>query len=387
MPNPQQITRQEKVHRYRCPGCGANVLFEEQEGSLRCPACGRREEGEGEGGTEERSYEEYLHPSNDQLGTLATNALEVRCQGCSATVTFTPPEVVDECAFCGSKIVAQPKPADPLVAPEHVLPFRLTQAESAERVRSWFKSRWFAPTALKNLAAHKPVGGVYIPFWGYDMRAVTRYRGQRGDRYSETETYTETDEKGNQVTKTREIERTSWHDVLGSVSRWFDDTLVPATKSLPQSRLDALEPWDLADLEPYDPARLSGYKAQRYQVDLAEGFDQAKAMVAAAIEEEVRYDIGGSEQKIDHVSTRYSAIRFKHMLLPIYIGAYRFKEKVYQVVVNARTGEVQGERPYSIGKILLFVLCLAVAIGLVVLLLKTGSIRLPGSSPTSVAPL
>lgn len=378
MPNPEQITRQEKVHRYRCPDCGANVLFEQQEGNLRCPACGRREEVVGGAGTEERSYEKYLHPSKDQLRTLASNALEVQCQTCSATVTFTPPEVADECPFCGSRIVAQPKPADPVVAPERVLPFRLTQAESGVRVRSWFKSRWFAPNALKKFAAHKPVAGVYIPFWSYDLHTVNRYRGQRGDHYSETETYTESDEKGNSVTKTREVERTRWRDVSGAVSRWFDDTLVPATKSLPQNCLDALEPWDLAELRSYEPACLSGYKALRYQVDIAEGFERAKELSAPAIAEEVRFDIGGAEQKVDQISTRYSGITFKHLLLPLYIGAYRFRDRVYQVVVNARTGEVQGERPYSFWKILCFVLLLLMAIALAVRL-STGSWPLPAS--------
>jgi len=128
-----------------------------------------------------------------------------------------------------------------------------------------------------------------------------------------------------------------------------------------------LEPWDLNELTAYEPAYLSGYKAQRYQVDLAEGFELAKRAAAPVIESDVRSDIGGDEQRITQVATNYSAVTFKHLLLPVYVGAYRFREKVYQVVLNGRTGEVQGERPYSFWKIFLFVLAI-VAILLVVAL-------------------
>ncbi len=163
------------------------------------------------------------------------------------------------------------------------------------------------------------------------------------------------------------MQRTRWYPASGNVSRWFDDILIPATRSLAPERLRALEPWDLADMKSYEPAYLSGYKAQRYQVDLAEGFERAKELAAAAIHEDVRRDIGGDVQSIDNVSTHYSAITFKHLLLPVYVGAYRFNQKVYQVVVNGRTGEVQGERPYSFWKIFFFVLTLLALVGLVAL--------------------
>jgi hypothetical protein len=127
--------------------------------------------------------------------------------------------------------------------------------------------------------------------------------------------------------------------------------LIPATRSLPPNRLFALEPWDLGEIKAYDPAYLSGYKAQRYQVELGEGFEQAKVVAASVIEGDVRRDIGGDEQRISNVTTHYAGITFKHLLLPVYAGAYRLNQKVYQIVINGRTGEVQGDRPYSFWKI------------------------------------
>ena len=110
---------------------------------------------------------------------------------------------------------------------------------------------------------------------------------------------------------------------------------------------------------------MAGLKAQRYQIELADGFEKAKAIMSERIGEDVRRDIGGDEQRIESVQTEYSNIRFRHLLLPVWIGAYKFQTKVYQVLVNARTGEVQGERPYSAIKIAL----LSVAILLLVIVL------------------
>src|SRR5208282_4917020 len=141
------------------------------------------------------------------------------------------------------------------------------------------------------------------------------------------------------------------------------DVLVPATKSVNEARLDALEPWDLPALCAYEPAYLAGFKAQRYQIELPAGFEKAKQVMERTITQDVRRDIGGDEQRIEQVRTATSNETFRHLLLPVWIGAYRFQGKVFQVVVNARTGEVQGERPYSAAKIALLV------IGILILLL------------------
>jgi hypothetical protein len=359
----QQTVQQEKVHRFRCPGCGADLQFAPEGGNLTCPYCGREERIEPPAGAvEERSYEQYLQLHPDRMGTLAEGALEVACQTCGATVTFAPPMVAGECDFCGSPLVAQPRSADPVLAPEGVLPFRVTRDAAGASVGKWMGSLWFAPNALKRLAAHDGLGGVYIPFWTYDAYTATRYAGERGEHYYTTEQYTERDAQGREVRRTRQVRHTRWHPAAGTVERWFDDITIPATKSLPPQRLAALEPWDLEQLTGYEPAYLSGYKAQRYQVSLAEGFDLAKKAAEPVILSDVRRDIGGDEQRVSHVATNYSAVTFKHLLLPVYVGAYRFRDKVYQVVVNGRTGEVQGERPYSFWKILFLVLFLVAAL-------------------------
>ncbi len=81
------------------------------------------------------------------------------------------------------------------------------------------------------------------------------------------------------------------------------------------------------------------------------GFEQAKEKISDRIRSEVRRDIGGDDQRINSVSTSYSRVTFKHILLPIWISSYQFKGRPYSVIVHGRTGEVGGDRPLSPTKI------------------------------------
>ena len=131
----------------------------------------------------------------------------------------------------------------------------------------------------------------------------------------------------------------------------FDDVLVIASESLPEKYTKKLEPWDLESLVPYKDEYLSGFKAESYTVDLEKGFSSAKKVMDSEIRRSIKYQIGGDDQRIKTSKTQHSNITFKHILLPVWLSAYRYNDTVYRFMVNARTGEVQGERPWSWVKI------------------------------------
>ncbi len=341
MENAPEISK-ENVSRFLCPNCGANMVFDARSGKLACPYCNFAQDIAVAGTVDERDYNEFLARGMQNLQPMAENAMQVRCDSCGAIVNFTPPETARECDFCGGKIVAQPKAADPLIAPEGVLPFSVTDRQAMANYNAWLSSLWFAPSALKNMAQADKLSSVYIPYWTYDSWTNSHYDGERGEHYYVTESYNENGEE-----KERSVRHTNWYSVSGEVSRQFDDVCIPATTSLPEGYLNKLEPWDLQELKAYEPAYLSGHKAQTYQIALDQGFEKFKQIAEGVIYGDARADIGGDEQRVHNLSVNFSGITFKHLLLPIYAGAYRFNGKVFQIVVNGRTGEVQGERPYS----------------------------------------
>jgi hypothetical protein len=126
-----------------------------------------------------------------------------------------------------------------------------------------------------------------------------------------------------------------------------------------------LEPWDLSKLVPFDKKYMSGLKAESYTKDIQKGFDEAKIIMSINIEYEIRKDIGGDHQRIDSKNTTYNDVTFKHVLLPIWISSYRFKNKIYRFVVNGESGKIEGERPVSVLKIILVILLIAAIIALI----------------------
>jgi hypothetical protein len=90
------------------------------------------------------------------------------------------------------------------------------------------------------------------------------------------------------------------------------------------------------------------------------------------IRRDVRFDIGGDRQQIEALQTVISNVTFKHILVPVWLAAYRYRGKAYRVSVNGRTGQVQGERPYSAWKIAFAVLIGGLVAGGVGYLVATG---------------
>ena len=345
--------------RFPCAQCGAALEYQPGAEALCCGHCGH-----------ENRIAASAAPIVEQdfrqtLQTLAAAAptddrIAIHCDSCGASYSFTAAVHSGQCPFCGAPAVAQTSQHRQL-QPQALLPFKVTRDEARAAFRQWLGRRWFAPGGLKEYArTDAGPDGVYVPYWTYDAETTTHYQGERGDDYQVQESYRAI-ENGQEVERIRTVTKTRWTSAAGVVSRFFDDVLVLASRSLPQNVTEGLEPWDLAHLTPYQEDYLSGFRSEMYQVELDEGFERAREIMAPIIRRDIERDIGGDHQRIHAADTRYGAIRFKHILLPVWLAAFRFRDKTYRFVVNGRTGKVQGERPYSAWKII-FAIVLAAAL-------------------------
>ena len=201
-----------------------------------------------------------------------------------------------------------------------------------------------------------------MPFWTYDANTTSNYTGMQGIYYYVTESYTDSEGR----TQTRQVQRTRWFPASGTVNNVFDDVLVVASGSLPEALANELEPWDIDALVPYNDSYLSGFITESYKTDLKTGFEKAKMQMQNTIKTTVMHDIGGDVQQITSLDSAYNDIMFKHILLPVWLSSYKYNDKVYRFLINARTGEVQGERPYSTMKIALAVIAVLAVIGVII---------------------
>ena len=347
---------------FPCEKCGADLEFHIGQQDLKCPFCGYEKLIELAPDTEiaEQDFQAILEKVREwrqQTGDNSTDGQnEIRCGGCGANVVFVGSLTASECPYCAVSLQRDKVHDSPQRVPVHgILPFQVEKEKARMNLSEWVRSRWFAPNEFLQRGVDGRFNGVYLPFWTYDSMTFSRYSGLRGDNYTATVT------DSNNQTQT-EI-RTSWTPVSGSHQRFFDDVLVLATKGMNRDLMDSLEPWALENIQPFTQELLAGFMARTYEVELDEGFPIAKKRFDAGIASDVCKLIGGDHQQIDKIQTRYDAITFKHLLLPVWLLAYRYHGKSYQVLVNAVTGEVQGERPYSFWKIALTVLAVLAVIG------------------------
>ena len=339
----------------KCEACGADVAYKPGTKGLTCSYCNHTMEFENPDSTLEAHNELDL---NEYLAHFDENSQHVErylvsCKSCGAETELESNQQSSSCPFCDTPLVVTQAHTKSLIKPKGLLPFKVERKEARKNFSTWLSSLWFAPNDLKKqITKHDKFKGIYLPYWTYDCDTFSVYTGQRGDYYYVT--VEGRDKDGNPTS--RQERRTRWRFVSGSVRYNFDDVLVPASKSLPNDKLNALEPWDLPGLVDYKDEYLSGYVTESYQVDLRQGYKVAQGIMDDRIRDRVRQDIGGDEQRIITVNTSYSSATFKHILLPVWVSAYRYKDKLYQLLVNARTGEVQGQRPWSWIKITLLTL-------------------------------
>ncbi|MBU4486941.1 MAG: hypothetical protein KKD38_08440 [Candidatus Delongbacteria bacterium] len=349
---------------FSCTSCGADLKYKPGTINLKCDYCGAENDiPQIDAAIEELDFNTYLDDKSKTSEQLSVHI--VKCEDCGASSTLDPKIKSASCPYCATPLIISSAHDEVMLQPKSLLPFKLERKDAQSEFRKWVIKLWFAPSDLKKASLDfDHFKGIYIPYWTYDSDTSSSYTGQRGIYYYITETYTTT-VNGKQVTKTRQVRKTRWYFVSGRVARFFDDVLTAASKSLPVKYIYALEPWDLESLVPFDEKYLSGFITEKYQIDLKEGFEIAKNIMAVVIRNDIRGDIGGNEQRIFQVGTSYKDITFKHILLPVYVSAYRYKNKLFRFLVNARTGEVQGERPVSWLKIT-FAAIVVLAIGITI---------------------
>lgn len=341
----------------QCSGCGATLHFVPGTHQLQCSYCGAANEIRDtvEGPIVSFDYQDFISGKNGGAASQIANI--VSCKNCGASTTLPPEVNSDSCAFCASPLVIDEAESKPIVKPHYVLPFLVAQQQALQSFRGWLKNLWFAPSDLSKMVSGdaRRFKGVYIPHWSYDADTLTHYSGSRGEYYYTTESYTETVD-GEQVTRTREVRHTAWYPASGTVECDFTDILISASNSLPQKVASRLEPWRLESLAHYNEQYVSGFRSELFQVDAENGFEAAKQRMDPDIRQSILSDIGGDEQTINRYDTSYDNIALKYLLLPVWISAYRYNDKLYHFTVNACTGEVVGERPYSAVKIALAVM-------------------------------
>jgi hypothetical protein len=206
--------------------------------------------------------------------------------------------------------------------------------------------------------------GVYLPYFTFDSDLSTSFSGQGGRRRVVVYTV-----RVNGKTQTRTRTVIDWYPVAGTRSDYFDDAPVCAGGHADPELLKKLGPFSLKNLNVYDPAYLAGFFAERYTLGLSDGFLAVRPQIERRMEEGIRSSLGYDTYRMMSYHHTHNSVRFKHILLPVWLSSYRYGGKVYSFMVNGESGRIAGRAPISILKVALAVLASIAAVVLLFLML------------------
>jgi hypothetical protein len=245
------------------------------------------------------------------------------------------------------------------LTPECLIPFAVARDGAAGAFKGWLGKLWFRPSDLSDRASVHELRGVYVPYWTFSADVTSYWSADAGYHY----TVTETAEGG----EAREVQKTRWEPASGVRHDRWDDHLVCASAGLPDKRPDD---FDVRGLVGYAPDYLAGFAAESYAVELRDAWDRGRKEIGDAQESRCRADVPGDTNRDLRATHQFQGTTFKHVLLPVWIAAFRYRDQVYRFLVNGQSGKVSGKAPVSWPKIVLFVATLAALIVAAVVLLR-----------------
>ncbi len=352
------------LDKFSCPACGAQAEWNASKHLLVCPYCGTESPAElaaDSGGIVEHDLGTALRNIPDDQRGWMEEKKTVKCRSCKAVTVFSPEKVGKNCDFCGSPELIDYEEIRSPIKPESVIPFLVNREQVYTEVRAWLGSHWLAPNNLKRLSLIDTMKGIYIPYWTFDSRVHCPWKAESGDYYYETEWYTDSDGKRS----TRRVRKTRWYPSSGTINHVFDDHLVPGSRGIDPKLLRQIEPFPTDELRPYDAGYVSGWDIEHYQVVLLDAAQQARLEKTEIMRGLAGSQVPGDTYRNLRIFPEFSEETFKHMLAPVWLLAYDYGHKTFQVVVNGVTGEIAGTHPLSVWKIVVLSLIAILVIGVI----------------------
>lgn len=350
----------------RCQNCGAMLAWHPETQSLRCDACGTAAP---QAAPERAVLEHELSAGLAQArrGQLAPGSQSAKCTECGAAVEFAAGVTATRCSFCDAPMVLAPD-AGARFLPESMIPFGVGRDAAVERFRGWLGKLWLRPSDLKHRAQVADIRGVYLPYWTFDAEVASTWRADAGWYYYEEERRFDDMQ---QKWVVQRVQRTRWQAASGAREDSYDDWLVCASKGVPASLEARAGKFDTVKLIAWSPAYLAGFQAESYAIDLPEAWERGRKEICHEQSRRCEADVPGDTHRFFSAQHRFSDVTWKHILAPLWIAAFRYRDKVYRFLVNGQTGSVSGEAPWSVAKISILVLAIVGAIVALVLFLRS----------------
>lgn len=345
-PQPKRVEIDQALS-YACPNCGANVAYDVSAGGVACEYCGYvAAVSAAKPGRSAEDFEFTLETLSLARQGWGTQRQVLHCDSCGAELSIPTGALTTSCAFCASNQVNVITTPDETLRPRFLIPFKIPPEKTLSLAAEWMGKGWYHPNALAGNAILRRFYGVYLPFWNFNAQVNAQWRAEVG--YQKTERHYNAHQK-RWETRTRTV----WKWENGRVHLNIEDLLVTGSSPnhLSHRILHQLYPFMMGDLTAYVPEFLAGWQAQAYETTLTEAWEIGKRTIREDTKKACYQRIHSNQVRNFNMSADFSDESWRYILLPVYLAAYRYEGKVYQVMINGQTGVVAGAKPVAWWKI------------------------------------
>ena len=325
------------VKEFKCPGCGAKLKWNADEQKMKCDYCDNvfdiqtleefeKEESE----SPADNYEWTPYAENGEVSGLKIYV----CKSCGGEISATSDAAATSCPYCDSPVVLDNNVSG-VLKPDLIIPFAKSKEDAQQALKKFCKGKPLLPPTFVSEHRIEEIKGLYVPFWLYDCAAAgkMRFDATKVKRWS---------------TDDFDYTKTEHYMVIREGGAAFDDVPVKGTSSLEADYMEAIEPFEACEGKPFQEAYLSGYLADKYNVDSVEAQPRANERVKKGIEELLRNTVVG----YDTVTRQSSSVRLetgkiRYAMMPVWILSTNYRGKIYKFAMNAQTGKFVGELPVS----------------------------------------
>ncbi len=334
------------------------MRFDPQSGNLFCDHCESIVNFRQSAEVQEREFDDLV--TFRQAKNSAVTCY--RCSNCGAVSVVARTALATTCPYCDSPVVIDDTTGS-VVKPDTVIPFELTPQQAEDQLLAWRKRKFYAPHNFRKHVKEDVAKGVFIPVWTFDASTSSDYDGQVGYRRTRT-----VRRNGKTCTETY-IE---WRRVSGVLEKSFDDIVIRANENVPANYFDNLKPFPQAKYRVYDDEYLAGYIADHYSLEPLDAFRQAKTVMEKSIRQAIVNLYNADEEGTMHLDMHVLQKSFKYLLVPVYIAATKYRNKIYNQYVSGvfcddekKKSKVSGKAPVSVWKVVLTVVLALGLVGLV----------------------
>lgn len=341
----------------KCPSCGAKITFNPKNQKWDCEYCGSKFTLE--------EMKKYNNASSDKANKKVEKKKKLEpldiyhCKNCGAEVMADETTTATFCLYCGSTTILKDR-IDDGIAPTKVIPFKKVKEDAVSAFKGLYKGRPLMPKLFNKEENIEKITGVYIPFWTYDLEASGGINFDATDiktwsdynyRYTKTDRYS--------------CKRDSYmrfNKILVDGSSRFDDDL-----------MDSIEPFDFKDLVEYNHAYLSGFLAEKYDVDSNEAIKRANKRAMNTAVSMAEATVIHQTKTVTNNHLQITKLADDYILLPVWMVNIKYKDKNYTFAMNGQTGEIVGNIPLDMKKTIIISVILFIVITLITFFVIRGA--------------